>query len=252
MHNNHAKEPGAKMIISCAVCDDAKKEAEITKEKILNIYANCGFRCEVTVYNKGHHLMSAIEDNRNINLLVVDVEIPDVSGLDIARAVKTLGRKCVVIFLTSHSDYAVDGYELGVFRFIPKNRIEEMFERALLDAAEKINRTFRKTFLIQHQDTIEKVYYDDINYITKDGKNSVIHLTNKHTIQVRKTLVDIFEELNSREFIYIDRGCIANIDNVWKVDKKDWVCANGIKLQMSGAVRSTIKEKLFTYWGSTV
>ena len=240
------------MIISCVVCDDVRKEAEYAKEKILKIYEKCDFTCEVAVYTKGHHLMSAIEDNRNIHLMVLDVEMPDVSGLDLARAVRDLGKKCIIIFLTSHSDYAIDGYELGVFRFIPKNRIDEMFEKALLDAAEKIKLQFRKTFLIQHQDSIEKIYYDDINYITKDGKNSVIHLTNKQTLQVRKTLSDIFDELNSPEFLFIDRGCITNIDNVWKVDKKDWICANGTRLPMSGSVRSTIKEKLFTYWESTV
>lgn len=240
------------MIISCAVCDDVRKEAELTKEKILKIYENCDFTCEVSVYHKGHHLMSSIEDNRNIHLMVLDVEMPDVSGIDLARAVKKLGRKCVMIFLTSHNHYAIDGYELGVFRFIPKNRMDEMLGKALMDAAEKIKLQFRKTFLIQHQDSIEKIYYDDINYITKDGKNSIIHLTNKQTLQVRKTLSDIFEELNSPEFVYIDRGCITNIDNVWKVDKKDWICANGIRLPMSGVVRTTIKEKLFSYWGSTV
>lgn len=240
------------MILSCVVCDDVRKEAELTKEKILKAYENCKFRCEVSVYTKGHHMMSVIESKRNIHLLVLDIEIPDISGIDLAKAVQKLGKKCIVIFLTSHNEYAIDGYELGVFRFIPKDRMDEMFEKALKDAADKIMKEFRKNFLIQHHDSIEKIYYDDINYINKDGKNSVIHLTNKQTLQVRKTLSDIFEELNSPEFTYIDRGCIANIDNVWKVDKKDWVCANGIRLPISGTVRTTIKDTLFSYWGSTV
>ena len=240
------------MIISCAVCDDVRKETEITKEKILKIYEKFDYMCEVSVYHKGHHLLSAIEDNRNLHLLILDIEIPDVSGIELAKAVKNLGKKCLVIFLTSHCDYAVEGYEVGVCRFIPKDRVDEMLEKVLLDAAEKIKLQFRKTFLLQHQDSIEKIYYDDINYIKKDGKNSVIHLTNKQTVQVRKSLSDIFEELNSPEFVFIDRGCITNIDNVWKVDKKDWICANGIRLPMSGSARATIKDKLFAYWRTTI
>lgn len=243
---------GVEMIISCAVCDDVCEEAKITRDKIIKIYKNCDFTCEVSIYNKGHHLMSAIEDNRNIQLMVLDVEMPEISGIDIARAVKKLGKKCIVIFLTSHNDYAVDGYELGVFRFIPKDRIDELLEKALMDAAEKIKFEFRKTFLIQHQDSVEKIYYDDINYVTKDGKNSVIHLVNKQTLQVRKSLSDVLDELNSPEFLFIDRGCITNINNVWKVDKKDWICANGIRLPMSGATRAVIKQKLFAYWGTTI
>lgn len=240
------------MILSCVVCDDVRKEAEFTKERILKAYKNSNFTCEVSIYTKGTHLMSIIESNRNIHLLILDVEMPDISGIELAKSLKKLDKHCVIIFLTSHNEYAIDGYELGVFRFIPKDRVDEMLERALLDAAEKITHDFRKTFLIQHQNSIEKIFYDDINYITKDGKNSVIHLTSKQTLTVRKTLSDIFNELNSTEFIFIDRGCIANMDNVWKVDKKNWICSNGTVLAMSGTVRTTIKETLLQYWGSTV
>lgn len=240
------------MILSCVVCDDNRKEAEITKERILKVYKNCKFTCEVSVYTKGHHLLSIIESKRNIHLLVLDIEMPDISGIELAKALKKVGKHCVIIFLTSHSEYAIEGYELGIFRFIPKDRSNEMLERALLDAAEKIMHDFRKTFLVQHQNSIEKIFYDDINYIKKDGKNSVIHLTNKQTIAVRKTLSDIFNELNSNEFVFIDRGCITNMDNVWKVDKKNWICSNGIILPMSGTVRTTIKETLLQYWGTTI
>lgn len=239
------------MILSCVVCDDIQQEAEIAKERILKAYKNRDFTCEVSVYTKGHHLMSIIESNRNIHLLVLDIEMPDISGIELAKALKQLRKHCVLILLTSHSEYAVDGYELGVFRFIPKDRMDEMFEKALMDAADKIIHDYRKIFLIQHHSSIEKIFFDEINYITKDGKNSIIHLTNKQTLTVRKTLSNIFEELNSKEFIFIDRGCIANIDNVWKVDKKNWICSNGIVLPMSGTVRTTIKETLFEYWGST-
>lgn len=239
------------MILSCVICDDMQTEAELTKQRVLKAYQNCDFTCEASICTKGHHLLSIIESKRNLHLLILDIEMPDISGIEIAKALKELGKQCLVIFLTSHNEYAIDGYELGVFRFVPKDRIDEMFERALMDAAEKIKHDFRKTFLVQHHDSIERIYYDDINFIKKDGKNSIIHLTNKQTISLRKSLSDIFEELNSSEFIYIDRGCIVNIDNVWKVDKKNWICSNGIVLPMSGPVRASIKETLFQYWGTT-
>ena len=116
------------MILSCVICDDMQTEAELTKQRVLKAYQNCDFTCEASICTKGHHLLSIIESKRNLHLLILDIEMPDISGIEIAKALKELGKQCLVIFLTSHNEYAIDGYELGVFRFpasvlIPRRRL---------------------------------------------------------------------------------------------------------------------------------
>ena len=58
---------------------------------------------------------------------------------------------------------------------------------------------------------MEKIPHKDILYIQRDGgKNSVI-CSNTGTSKVRKSLQKVFEELDTPEFIFIDRGYIVNI-----------------------------------------
>lgn len=89
-----------------------------------------------------------------------------------------------------------------------------------------------------------------ILYIIKRGKNSEIyHLKSKEPIKIRKPLSVVFEELDSNEFIYISRGCIANMENVEKVDRREWVCKNGDRVPISASLYAEIKEKLLDFGG---
>lgn len=68
--------------------------------------------------------------------------------------------------------------------------------------------------MIQVKNRIEKVAYREILYILKNGKYAVFHLKNGEMKSIRKTLAQVFEELNKEYFYFADRGCIVNLANV--------------------------------------
>ena len=156
-------------------------------------------------------------------------------------------------FMTSHVNYAVDGYKLDIFRFVPKQDGDYRLKDALLDAANVIDLESKKSYLIERHDMCGMLPCKYILYIIKRGKNSEIyHLKSKEPIKIRKPLSVVFEELDSNEFIYISRGCIANMENVEKVDRREWVCKNGDRVPISASLYAEIKEKLLDFWGNKI
>lgn len=241
------------MVLHCTVCDDnassAKKASEIARQALekKNITA------DITVYTDSRQLMFELDQSVRIDLLILDIEMPSVSGLEIAGYVKKANPNCLIIFLTSYMNYAVDGYELEIFRFVPKLNGEERLMSAVLDAANVIDLESKKSYFIERHDMCGMLPCKYILYITKSGKNSEIHhLHSKEPIKIRKPLSVVFEELDSEEFIYIARGCIANMANVQSVDRHDWVCKNGDKVPISSSLYTEIKEKLLDFWGRKI
>lgn len=166
---------------------------------------------------------------------------------------KKLNPNCLIIFMTSHVNYAVDGYKLDIFRFVPKQDGDYRLKTALLDAAGVIDLESKKSYFIERHDMCGMLPCKYILYITKRGKNSEIyHLKSKEPIKIRKPLAVVFEELDSNEFIYISRGCIANMANVQKVDRREWVCKNGDRVPISASLYAEIKEKLLDFWGRKI
>lgn len=240
------------MIFQCAICDDEPTVAHATKSKVDDILSKLDISYRISIYTNSKQLLFEMDGCNQFDLLIIDIEMPEVSGLKIAEIANKYYKNSLVILLTSHLNYAIEGYEMNVFRFIPKEQTDERLERYVVDAVKMITNVLQKSYVVKRHDLVEKVFYNDIFYITKDGKNSILHLGNRDSIRVRKPLAVVLQELNSEEFVYIDRGCIANMSNLHRLHNREWLCENGEMLMMSTAAYSTIKPKLLEFWSKSI
>lgn len=72
------------------------------------------------------------------DLILLDVEMPGSSGMEITQQIKGFLPNVRIIFVTSHTEYAIDAFELLIFRYIPKNNLEVKLTAAVRDAAKLI------------------------------------------------------------------------------------------------------------------
>ena len=154
-----------------------------------------------------------------------------------------------IIFVTSHTEYAIDAFELSIFRYVPKNNLEVKLAAAVTDAAKLIELEAGQEYTIQTASRMEKIPYKDIFYIQQDGKNAGI-VSSIGISKVRKSLQQVFEELNTTEFIFIDRGCIVNIIQIMKISDGMVVLKNGEQLPISRSHLQEVKQKINQFWGA--
>lgn len=156
-----------------------------------------------------------------------------------------------IIFVTSHTEYAIDAFELSIFRYVPKNNLETKLGTAVVDAAKLIELEAGLEYTIQTANRMEKIPYKDIFYIQRDGKNASI-VSNTGTSKVRKSLQQVFDELNTPEFIFIDRGYIVNIIQVMKISDSTAILKNGEQLPISRSHLQEVKQKINQFWGARI
>lgn len=105
-----------------------------------------------------------------------------------------------------------------------------------------------KVYTIRTSSRLEKIPYREIYFIERDGKNASITWENGIS-KVRGSLQQIYEELASEEFIFIDRGCIVNLIHVMQVKNGMVFLGNGASLPVSRSHLQGVKEQINTYWG---
>ncbi|MDO5345762.1 MAG: response regulator [Lachnospiraceae bacterium] len=66
-----------------------------------------------------------LQDGIYYDLLLLDIEMPGVDGMELAEHIHDDMAAARIIFITSHLEYAIEAYEFSVFRYIPKNKIDE-------------------------------------------------------------------------------------------------------------------------------
>ncbi|MDE7132388.1 MAG: LytTR family transcriptional regulator DNA-binding domain-containing protein [Lachnospiraceae bacterium] len=128
------------------------------------------------------------------------------------------------------------------------------FDLILLDIEEAIRLISLedgKAYTIQTNSRLEKIPYREILYIERDGKNAGF-VTEKGVSKVRKSLGQVYEELDAEEFIYIDRGCIVNMIHIMQVRDGMALLKNGISLPISRSHLLGVKEQINQYWGTHI
>ncbi len=239
-------------MLRIAVCDDEKAMAENNRAILEAVLKELGAAGEITVYtDSGNLLYDITEDGFHYDLLLSDIEMPQFSGMELAERIKPFLPDIRIIFITSHIEYAIDAFELSIFRYVPKADIEKRLTSAIKDAVSLINLEADKSYTIQVKGRFEKIPFKDILYIGRDGKNAAINTTDGVS-KVRKSLQTVFEELDSEEFIFIDRGYIVNLIHVMQIKNSTAVLKDGTALPISRSHLQTVKEQINSYWGNVI
>lgn len=239
-------------VIKIAICDDEEKAVALHEKIVRACLQAQGVGYEITTYTQSRNLLYDISDDAFFfDLILLDIEMPEISGMEIPQKVKDYLPNVKIIFVTSHTEYAIDAFELSIFRYVPKNNLETKLTAAVIDAAKLIELEAGQEYTIQTANRMEKIPYKDIFYIQRDGKNSSI-VSSTGTSKVRKSLQQIFDELNAPEFIFIDRGYIVNIVQIMKISDSIAVLKSGEQLPISRSHLQEVKRQINQFWGAHI
>ena len=97
-----------------------------------------------------------------------------------------------------------------------------------------------------------RVKHSDIMYFETSARKIGIHLKNGEVLFVRKTIKELYEELNDEHFIKIHSGCVANAKYIGKYSNHDITLDNGEHLIVSRTRIKSVKIALMNYWGNQV
>ena len=154
-----------------------------------------------------------------VDLILLDIEMPEMSGMEMLRALDTRPQ---VILITSHTEYALDAFDLNVVDYLIKPITLPRFLKALSkvkgssDMKEQFSMS-RDYFFIKKNSVLNKVPVKDILWIEALGDYITIHTKDERFI-LHSTLKSLENKLNTSKFVRVHRSYIVQIDNVKKVE----------------------------------
>lgn len=239
-------------MLHIAICDDDRAAVENHKNMTEHCLKDCGSIGKIETYTTSDNLLcDIVEDRLFFDLILLDIEMPGSSGMEIAEKIKPCLPDVKIIFITSHIEYAIDAFELSIFRYVPKNELDRRLPAAIQDAIKLIELEAGKTYTIRTNSRLEKIPYREIYYIERDGKNASITAVGG-TSKVRKSLQQVYAELGAEEFIFTDRGCIVNMIHILQIKDGMAVLKNGETLPISRSHLQDVKEQINHYWGTHI
>ncbi len=157
---------------------------------------------------------------QKIDLLFLDINMPEVSGLSLA---KMIGKESKVIFTTAYRDYAVEGFNLKAVDYLLKPIAFDRFLEAVttffdtISVAEKLpkenNNATADFFFVRSERKMVKVNFDEILYV--ESLSDYIKIcTQNNTIITRETITNVEAKLPSQQFLRVHRSYIVSLKRI--------------------------------------
>ncbi|HWJ92006.1 MAG TPA: LytTR family DNA-binding domain-containing protein [Flavisolibacter sp.] len=157
-------------------------------------------------------------NNTAIDLLLLDIEMPDMTGLDL---IKKLGNnKPLIIFTTAKKDYAAEAFELNVVDYLVKPIAFQRFKQAIEKAQETLDSNKQEVkveeqgfVFVKDNGVLKRISIEDIHFLEAMGDYVKVHTPQKFHV-VHATLKSIEEKLPASKFIRVHRSYIVAINKI--------------------------------------
>ena len=120
------------MIRHIAICDDEAAMRDDLRERIGCFCAERGDEADIRCYASGDELLRELDPGTGIILL--DIGMAGTDGMEAARALRRRGCNALLLFITGMTGYALDGYSVHAFAFLPKPVTDDCLRRQLGEA----------------------------------------------------------------------------------------------------------------------
>lgn len=243
------------MKINVLVCDDEKGFLEIIKKEINSIAHKLNDEIDAYFFSNGIKTLKFILDNKeSVDILFLDIDMPDVTGLKIAEKIRRTNNEIIIIFVSAHEQYVFESLEYNPYRYIRKNKINEEFEKAFMDAYNKILDELTESIIIKTDDGEYRAKLSDIMYFEMNLRHIYFYMKDgsEKKIAGRVTIKELERKLDSEDFIKIHSGCIVNVKYIQEYSGHDITLDNGTKLIVSRTRLAEIKRIISEYWRNKI
>lgn len=238
-------------MLKIAVVDDEPIFCERIRKKLYSVYEKVNLAIQADCYTRGKEVLYEVDDGRYYDAYLLDIDLPDMSGIDLGRKLREKFPYPYIVFLTAYPQYAIEGYSARAYQYILKDEWKKKLDETLGNIQKEMESQMEPSYRIIVSTKLEKVPIKDIYYLYKDGKNVVFQTRNGES-SIRKTLSEVYEELPEQNFIYVDRSFIVNIEHVMKLKNKQIYMSNGEIIPVSKPQLERVKTEINTYWRNHV
>lgn len=233
-----------------AVCDDDCTIRKTIKSYTLEYFKTQDIPVLVKEYSDGSEIEPIYrQGHKPFDILLLDGKMKDTDGYELSVTIRKYDPQVIIIFISSWDDYAVKGYEVGVYRFIRKNaqHIRNDLFSSLTGAIKKLDSDIQKISL-KCGNNLKRYVVSEISYIEVHDHELDIHLT-KSTETVCGKLSEISQQLSLLGFIQCHRSYLINISHI-DVIKNDYIYLDsGEEIPFGRSFKKSVNDAFTRYLG---
>ncbi len=228
------------------ICDDERCFIEGVRHLVEEWAEKHNIFVSIYEFENGDDLL--VEHQKNcMDLIILDVIMPLLNGIDTAKELRVYDQKVPVIFLTSSREYAVDSYDVHAFYYLMKPVKKEMFFKVMDDFLSAFEAK-KETFFAKIPGGSCNITLDETVCLEAQNKQVIVYLANGTQLKIKELFSDCAEVFTlEKGFFKCHRSYIVNMKYIEQFTKAELIMKNGAKIPVSRNNYGAFKEVYFEY-----
>lgn len=227
-------------MIRVAICDDMPELTGML-EGLVNAYDDTLFA--VSVFFSADTLLASLQE-QEYDCFILDIELPQASGIEIAKIIREQDVNVPIVFLTSFAEYMEEVFQVQTFDYLLKPVTKEKLFPVLKKVIAYLDLD-DGYFSFTYKRAIYNVKLTDILYFEKQRRAVVIH-TKKHDYQAVMSTSDLLKKLN-QNFVQVHTSYIVNVNFIREIGANQILLAKepvAITIPISRKYRTQARDQI--------
>lgn len=230
-------------MLRIALCDDDAQFLSVLQRKIESWFQKNEerhYNVFISRFSSSEYFASVLKENY-FDIVFLDIEMPKLDGMKLARIVREQMPHSIIIFLTSYDEFAPDGYKVQALRYISKLNLSQQLGEALTAATKEFSKLETGYLPVITYGNLNRIPYHDIIYVRHVLRYSEITTESQGVIRDHRGIKELHELVKENRFIFIDRGTFVNLDYVQSIKAGRIILLSSESLVISRRMLSQVK-----------
>ncbi len=230
--------------MNIAICDDNINYSKQTEKYVRETVGDLP-DLDIDIYISGNKLLDATKE-KTYDIVFLDIEMPGIKGLDVAKSVRENDSNVIIAFLTNYSEFATRGYEVSAFRYILKEEPESIIIRQVNSIINEYYRKQKSLVIYIKYDRVT-ININVITYLEVIKRVIIIHTVSGKTYEFYGTLNDLINKLAGFGFIRPHQSYLVNMSYIESVALGKITLKTGEFVPVSRSLKSTTERAYVNY-----
>lgn len=196
-----------------------------------------------TAFHSAVDLIAAMESGQQYNLVLLDILMPFMTGMDAAKEIRQFNQDVKIIFMTSSTEFAIESYSVDAYYYALKPIWKEKLFILLDKVISETEIQLGTSFLIKSKTGLTRIYLNKLEFAEIIGRTIFYHLTDGSVIEAIGTMSELENELLfDPHFIKTHRSYIINMKHINTISQRETKMQSLSLIPLSKANYTTVKS----------
>ena len=236
-------------MLHISICDDEKDFVTYLTTLLEQYAAEMNKEIKITPYYDGMELIEKYDPT--IDLIFLDIQMKRVNGLRTAEHIRQLDENVSIIFLTTLTQYSLEGYRYQATNYIIKPIKYLRLKTELNQWLKKHQKDNNPSIIVANHTGKYKIFLKSLRYIETFNRNLLLHTEteSKEPILCYKNMKEMERILEEKGFARCHTSYLVNLAYIKNIKKLEITLITGETIPISQPKRKEFTERLTEYWG---